>query len=208
MKSKTYNIAEIFGPTIQGEGSSAGTSVFFVRFAGCNLRCKFCDTDHTTTYRWTAKSIADFTWDKARAWGKRTAIVFTGGEPMLQLDVALLRAFEKNGMERFHMETNGSVKIPLDIGRRMDHITVSPKSVLNTVNKHIVFTDLKVLFPMPLAAPGVFEEGFCSLNKFVQPVWDREEDKRLANLNACLHFIHRNPSWRISLQLHKMIGVE
>jgi 7-carboxy-7-deazaguanine synthase (Cx14CxxC type) len=208
----SYAVKEIFY-TLQGEGAQSGRAAVFCRFAGCNLWsgreadrasavCKFCDTDFVGTDgdgggRFaTADELAEAI---ASRWPRNDAgtrfVVCTGGEPLLQLDVALIEALNKRKFW-IAIETNGTIPVPEGV----DWVCVSPKS-----GAALVVTrgdELKVVYPQetdPSAYAGLDFEHF-----FVQPM-DGERAKE--SLEAAVRFCAENPSWRLSLQTHKIIGV-
>jgi 7-carboxy-7-deazaguanine synthase len=200
-------VKEIFGPTIQGEGSEAGTVVHFVRFAGCNMwdgrpetkaksRCPFCDTDFRGGTRMTAQEICDAL---AALSPVKHQVVLSGGEPGLQVDDNLVLTLFNSG-HALHIETNGSRKIPFGI----KHVTISPKVSREEVVQRFA-TDLKLLYPpiRPELTPEAFE-GFPAQNFLLQPVMD---DNYQANLQATLEKLKTLKGWRLSLQTHKILGV-
>lgn len=204
---KTYMVKNIFGPTIQGEGSASGTVVHFVRFAGCNMwdgrpetraqsQCPFCDTDFRGGERLTIQEIIT----KLRNLGSVQNIVLSGGEPALQANVDLIAALQANKYI-VHIETNGSRVLPDGI----DHVTCSPKRPREELKIEWAH-DLKLLFP-PIKQ-GLEPEAFLDFpaeNKFLQPVDDVNSE---ANLKATIAKLYTLPGWRLSLQTHKIIGVE
>jgi len=209
----TYSVKEIFY-TLQGEGAKTGRPAVFCRFAGCNLWngreedratavCKFCDTDFVGTdgtnggKYLTAEALADSieshwpTQDR-----KRRLVVLTGGEPMLQIDDALVQCLHTHGFE-IAVETNGTVKAVPGI----DWICVSPKA-----GAEIVVTqgqELKLVYPQFDALP----ERFANLafeNFYLQPM---DGPNRLANSNAAIEYCQQNPQWILSIQTHKLLGI-
>lgn len=209
----SYAVKEIF-LTLQGEGGQAGRAAVFCRFAGCNLWsgreedranavCTFCDTDFVGMDgegggRFdTAEALADAV---AAAWkgaaGEPALVVCTGGEPLLQLDEALIAALHARGFE-VAVETNGTLAAP----EGLDWICVSPKA-----DAPLVLTsghELKLVYPQPLARP----ERFAALNFqhfFLQPmdsVLQREHTK------AAVAYCMAHPQWRLSVQMHKVVGI-
>jgi 7-carboxy-7-deazaguanine synthase len=208
----SYAVKEIF-KTLQGEGAQAGRAAVFCRFAGCNLWsgreqdraeavCTFCDTDFVGTDgpgggRFsTAEGLADAI---ARIWGgavERRMVVFTGGEPLLQLDRALIDAVHARGF-RVAVETNGTIPAPHGI----DWICVSPKASTDLAQKH--GQELKLVYPQEGARPEMFE-GLDFEHFFLQPM----DGPDLAR-NTALAIAHclDHPRWRISLQTHKLMGI-
>jgi 7-carboxy-7-deazaguanine synthase len=208
----SYAVKEIFY-TLQGEGAQAGRPAVFCRFAGCNLWsgreadrataiCRFCDTDFVGTDgseggRFAdAAALADAI---ARHWpgGGAPFVVCTGGEPLLQLDHALVDALHARQFE-VAIETNGTIApAPAEI----DWICVSPKA--GAPLRLTVGDELKLVVPQPGLRPEMFE-GLRFRVFSVQPMDapDRAENTRIA-VELCL----RRPRWRLSLQTHKYIGV-
>lgn len=208
----TYAVKEIFY-TLQGEGAQAGRPAVFCRFAGCNLWtgrekdreraiCRFCDTDFVGTDgvgggRFeTAEALARAV---AAAWPGGPAhrfVVCTGGEPLLQLDRAVVDALHAEGFE-IAIETNGTIAPPSGI----DWICVSPKAGSALVVER--GDELKLVYPQPGAEPERFEH-LAFAHFFVQPMDgpDRTRNTALA-VDHCL----RHPRWRLSLQTHKLIGI-
>ena len=211
----TYAVKEIFY-TLQGEGAQAGRASVFCRFAGCNLWsglerdratavCKFCDTDFVgvdgegggkfSTATELAQRVAD-AWPTTVS-GKRF-VVCTGGEPLLQLDAALVDALHAQGFE-IAVETNGTIAPPDGI----DWLCVSPKST--AALSVDAGGELKLVYPQADAAP----EKFAHLDFkhfFLQPMADGE--KTAANTAAAIRYCMEHPQWRLSLQTHKITGIK
>lgn len=209
-----YAVKEIFY-TLQGEGRNAGRAAVFCRFAGCNLwsgreidrvtaACSFCDTDFVGTDGTgggrfaTAEHLADAlaaVWDGAAAAGRRF-VVLTGGEPLLQVDEALVEALHARGFE-VALETNGTLEPP----RGLDWICVSPKA-----GAPLVLTrgdEIKLVFPQDGAEPARFE-GLAFDHFLLQPM---DGPEREANTAAAVGYCLANPRWRLSLQTHKLLGI-
>ena len=206
-----YTVKEIFY-TLQGEGAQAGRPAVFCRFAGCNLWtgreqdresavCTFCDTDFVGVGPdggkfATAGDLADAVAARWPAGEGRPFVVCTGGEPLLQLDVAAIEAFHTRGIE-VAVESNGTQPAPAGI----DWLCVSPKAgaelVVDSGN------ELKLVFPQDLAPPEKFE-SLRFEHFFLQPMDgpDLERNTRLA-LEYCL----AHPRWRLSVQTHKLLGI-
>ncbi len=211
----TYAVKEIFY-TLQGEGAQVGRPAVFCRFAGCNLwsgreadragaTCTFCDTDFAgtdgpgggkfeTTGALAAAVAAAWPWD---AGGRaRPYVVCTGGEPLLQLDEALVTAFHAAGFE-VAIETNGTRRPPAGI----DWICVSPKA-----DAALALTsgdELKLVHPQPDAPPERFEQ-LDFRHFFLQPM---DGPARERNTAAALRYCLEHPQWRLSLQTHKLLGI-
>ena len=214
----SYAVKEIFY-TLQGEGGQAGRPAVFCRFAGCNLwsglerdrataQCRFCDTDFVGTDGQNGGKFADAEalavaiaaqWPEAEP-GADALVVFTGGEPCLQLDAALLDAISAQGFETA-IETNGTLPVPTQI----DWICVSPKPESTLVQQ--AGNELKFVYPQETLSPGQFEhldfEHF-----FLQPMDVDDEAMRWHNIQAAIAYCLQNPQWRLSLQTHKIIGLD
>lgn len=188
-------INEIFY-SLQGEGHNTGRAAVFIRFAGCNLRCPFCDTDFETAALMTDDDII-----KAIAPYPTRFAVITGGEPTLQLDDALVDALHRQGYE-IAIETNGTRRVPGGI----DWITVSPKQAF--VGTHGIpvvrrCNELKCVFD---GQNAVDDYGIEADYYYLQPcdTGDNARNARIAH--ACMDYIMAHPRWRLSLQTHKLIG--
>lgn len=208
----TYAVKEMF-LTLQGEGMRSGRRAVFCRFAGCNLWsgrerdrsqavCRFCDTDFVGT---DGQGGGKFTDAKAlsgaiaRCWGEGTAnryVVLTGGEPMLQVDAALIDALHAGGFE-IAIESNGTLPVP----RSIDWICISPKAGSQVVQTS--GDELKVVWPQPGSDVAAMA-GWDFAHRLVQPMDDAMRD---ANLLACVTFALENPEWQLSLQTHKLLGL-
>lgn len=209
----TYSVKEMFY-TLQGEGANAGRPAVFCRFAGCNLWtgreedrpnaiCKFCDTDFVGTdgdgggkfesAPTLAQAINRF-WPTGFAHHK--FVVLTGGEPLLQVDDALVQALHQEGFT-IAVETNGTVLPPAGI----DWLCVSPKAGSQMLVKG--GQELKLVFPQPHADPAQFAE--LAFDYFyLQPM---DGPAARANTLAAITYAQSHPQWRLSVQTHKMIGI-
>ena len=208
----TYAVKELF-LTLQGEGAQTGRRAVFLRFSGCNLWtgreqdratavCSFCDTDFVGTDGDGGGKFADAEAlaDAAGAcWGapvEHHLIVCTGGEPLLQLDTPLIDALHARGFE-IAIETNGTQDAPPGI----DWICVSPKAAAPL--KLTRGSELKLVFPQPLAMPDRFEHlDFAHF--FLQPM---DGPNREANTQAAIAWCLAHPRWRLGLQTHKVTGL-
>jgi 7-carboxy-7-deazaguanine synthase len=209
----TYAVKEIFY-TLQGEGAQAGRPAVFCRFAGCNLWsgreedrasavCKFCDTDFVgidgtrggkyANARALAKEIAAHWPNKLAA---NRYVVCTGGEPLLQLDSALIDALHDEGFA-IAVETNGTIAAPAGI----DWICVSPKAGAEWMQKS--GSELKVVWPQAGFELSRFEDA-AFVNFYLQPM---DGPMRAENTQLCIDACMANPRWKLSVQTHKMIGV-
>lgn len=225
----SYRVKEVFA-TIQGEGRNAGTAAVFVRFAGCNLwngqhedrardaerneaKCpNWCDTDFVGGDTNSAEELAARVSAAAELAGMGTPplIVFTGGEPLLQLDVALLERFPDSQLA---IETNGTVEPTgelIDVVELLDWICVSPKVEPDRIRlRH--GNEIKVVFPAydPLAYESL-AAGFA--HWYVSPLATPLARPGLSLLDqdamqAAAEFVRRHPRWRLSVQAHKLVGI-
>jgi 7-carboxy-7-deazaguanine synthase (Cx14CxxC type) len=215
-----YTVKELF-PTLQGEGAHAGRAAVFCRFTGCNLWsgreedratavCQFCDTDFVGTDGAgggkfaTAAQLTDAieaAWISTSAGPQQRYVVFTGGEPLLQLDTALIEELHAKGFT-VAIETNGTIKVP----KGVDWVCVSPKAG----------SDLIVLQAdeMKLVIPQVGHDSLETLlarfermdyrNRFLQAM---DGPNLLQNSALAVSLCQKRPLWRLSVQTHKMIGI-
>ena len=217
-----YRVKEMFY-TLQGEGAQAGRAAVFCRFSKCNLWngrerdrasaiCNFCDTDFVgtdgqnggrfDTPRALAEHVAAF-WP-AQA-GGRPYVVCTGGEPLLQLDTPLIEAFHDLGFE-VGVETNGTLPAPKGI----DWLCVSPKADAEVVIERC--DELKLVYPQTLAMPERFghiqaRHYFLSPMASPGPVSGPDGVKE-RNTQAATDYCLAHPHWRLTLQMHKIIGID
>lgn len=209
---KTYKIKEIYY-TLQGEGQYSGRPAVFCRFSGCNLWngieadrhkaiCQFCDTDFwgvdgENGGKYTAEELASLLsslWPSADQ--KNRFVVFTGGEPLLQMDAALNEVVHNQGFE-IAIETNGTIKVPEGV----DWVCMSPKANTDIVVKN--GDELKIIYPQLGIDPKDFEEiGFTHL--FLQPMDNAYIEDNTA---ACIEYCKANPAWKLSIQTHKLLNI-
>ena len=209
----TLSVKEIFY-TLQGEGANAGRPAVFCRFSGCNLwsgreedrasaACTFCDTDFVGTdgdgggkFK-SADELAcaiEAKWPSIRL--DRRFVVLTGGEPLLQVDAALVAALHEKGF-MIAIETNGTINPPDGI----DWLCVSPKADVQLAVKF--GQELKLVYPQP----GIDPARFISLafdNYYLQPM---DGPDRVANTIKAIEYCQQHPQWNLSVQTHKMIGI-
>lgn len=209
----TYSVKELFY-TLQGEGAQTGRPAVFLRFAGCNLWsglerdraeavCTFCDTDFIGVDGpgggkfAAAEELANAV---ARVWPRDGSgvpyVVCTGGEPLLQLDDALIDALHRRGFE-IAIETNGTIAAP----RGVDWVCVSPKADAPLAQRQ--GDELKLVFPQEKARPEQFADLAFDFF-FLQPM----DGPLLAeHTAAAIAYCKRRPKWRLSVQSHKMLGI-
>ncbi|MBV9993372.1 MAG: 7-carboxy-7-deazaguanine synthase [Alphaproteobacteria bacterium] len=209
----SYSVKEIYY-TLQGEGARTGRAAVFLRFAGCNLWsglerdradavCRFCDTDFVGTNGVGGGKFATAA-ELARAvsaqWPKASLaqpyVVCTGGEPLLQIDDALVEALHAEHFE-IGVETNGTLLPPAGI----EWVCVSPKA--DAELKLTKGNELKLVYPQAGAPPERYA-GLLFDNFFLQPMDDARRD---ANTRDAAEYCLAHPQWRLSLQTHKLIGI-
>jgi len=208
----TYSVKEMF-LTLQGEGVNAGARAVFVRFAGCNLWtgreqdrasaiCQFCDTEFVGTDGLGGGKFADA---DALAdavlgfWGEgveKRFVVLTGGEPMLQVDDAVVEALHARGF-RIAIESNGTIAAHPGI----DWVCISPKAGSEVVQR--AGDELKLVWPQPGTDVEAIE-GWDFANFLIQPM---DSVAAQENIEAAIAFAMARPKWRLTLQTHKMLGL-
>ncbi|MCB0322448.1 MAG: 7-carboxy-7-deazaguanine synthase [Bdellovibrionales bacterium] len=202
--------------TLQGEGARAGRPAVFCRFAGCNLwngrdqdrakaKCWFCDTDFVGTDGIGGGSFPDanaLASAIASQWPKdergRPYVVFTGGEPLLQLDEALLTAVKAAGFET-SVETNGTLPAPAGL----DWITVSPKPGAPVVLRR--GNELKLVYPQEVHPDSVVDLEFDHF--YLSPLHSAEPTTREQHLKAALDYCLTHPRWQLTMQYHKIWNI-
>ena len=208
----SYAVKECF-LTLQGEGVQSGSRAVFLRFAGCNLwsgreqdraaaQCNFCDTDFVGT---DGEGGGKFTGadelaaQVERLWGggeERRLVVITGGEPMLQLDEALVDALHARGF-RIAIESNGTLHATPGI----DWLCISPKAGTDVVQRS--GNELKLVWPQPGIDPAELEQWAFD-HFLVQPM---DCEQRQEAMEAAIRLAMERPKWRLSLQAHKVVGL-
>jgi 7-carboxy-7-deazaguanine synthase len=209
---KTYAVKEIF-LSLQGEGAMTGRAAVFCRFSGCNLwsgheddrataACRFCDTDFVGMNGIGGGRFADagvLAEAIERAWSSGAGgrfVVFTGGEPLLQLDETLIGALHERGFE-IAVETNGTLTPPASL----DWVCVSPKAGAPLVVHQ--GSELKLVYPQEGLSPEDLN-GLGFGHFWLQPM---DGESFAANMAAAAAYCLAHPPWRLSLQTHKWIGI-
>jgi len=215
-----YTVKELF-PTLQGEGAYAGRAAVFCRFSGCNLWsgreedratavCQFCDTDFVGSNGAgggkfeTASLLADTieeVWNSTSAGPQQRYVVFTGGEPLLQLDTALIDALHAKGFV-IAIETNGTIKVP----KGVDWVCVSPKAGSELIV--LQADEMKLVIPqaghLSIEALLARFEKMDYRHRFLQAM---DGPNLQENLALAVSLCQKRPLWRLSVQTHKIIGI-
>ena len=216
-----YSVKELFA-TLQGEGAQAGRAAIFCRFAGCNLWsgreedrstaiCQFCDTDFVGTDGVgggkfdSADHLAnaiEAAWLETMGTDRYRYVVMTGGEPLLQLDAPLIEALHHRYFE-IAIETNGAIKIPNGI----DWVCLSPKANAELVVKQA--DEIKLVVPQTEHQPIEITlhrfEGMDFRHRYLQPM---DGPQLRENTAYAVELCQKHPLWRLSVQTHKMIGIQ
>ena len=186
--------------SLQGEGHNTGRAAVFIRFAGCNLRCSFCDTEFDTYREMSDEEILE-----AISQYPARFVVLTGGEPTLQVDEAFVELLHQHGYE-VAMESNGTRPAP----QNLDWLTVSPKvrSEKLEVKSEKLADELKVVFDETTAPESYLFPFTSSLLPllYLQPCDTGDAARNEAIVARCVEYIKEHPWWRLSLQTHKLVG--
>lgn len=214
----SYAVKEIF-KSLQGEGANLGRVAIFVRFAGCNgwsgqaedrgnglLACSaWCDTEFVGTDgghggRYEAHRLAAKCSELWKTERKNRLVILTGGEPTLQVDSLLVDTLRRWEFE-VAIETNGTRPCPNGI----DWITVSPKAGLDLVQ--LTGHELKLVYPQPGAEPVRYRELPFS-RFYLQPLWVDDETQRQKHVEETVRYCMEHPQWQLSIQSHKVVGIQ
>ena len=189
------NVNEIFY-SLQGEGGRTGQASIFIRLAKCNLACSFCDTD----FERGVKMTTDEVFEEIDKFGCRW-IIWTGGEPTLQLTDEIVALFKEKGYFQA-IETNGTKKVPMGI----DYITCSPKQNFEKVKELIPIVD-ELRFPI-MKGDSLPDISILPKSEryLLSPIFDDSEIIQ-ENVDYCISLVKQNPIWALSLQTHKLIGI-
>jgi len=197
-------INEVFY-SLQGEGLRSGTPNVFVRFSGCNMRCRMeeaedspggfdCDTEFVSGTTMTVNELLD--WCDTVALSRRTGVIFTGGEPALQLTPEIVNVFRDAGWGPLCIETNGSKNVD---ALKLDWITVSPKVAEHAV-KQLVANEVKYVRNV---GQGIPKPACEAAHQLLSPAMGSSGLPEPGALEHCIDLVKKNPSWRLSVQQHK-----
>jgi organic radical activating enzyme len=192
----TLKVNEIFY-SLQGEGCRAGEASIFIRLAGCNLKCDFCDTEFEKFTEMTLEEIYETIGKVLCKW-----IVWTGGEPCIQLYTDILYWFAENGFHQA-VETNGTIYIPIGF----DYVTVSPKlgmQRLLDVSKEYRFEidEIRTPYAIGKIIPNI-EDLPTAKNYYLSPIFNGDKMDQ-ENLQSCIQYCLEHPEWKLSIQQQKI----
>ncbi|MEO8699058.1 MAG: 7-carboxy-7-deazaguanine synthase QueE [Kofleriaceae bacterium] len=205
MSDRAYLVKEMFGPTLQGEGAHAGRACVFLRFAACNLECPGCDTDFSPEGAVRMTSAAIVARLREIDSGHTDRVIVTGGEPTLQWDAPLAAAIRGAGF-RVHMESNGT-RVPAG---PVDWLTISPKPQHHPASlalaDQLPADEVKVVVDDSVDEQVLdrYAARWRCEHYFLQPWMDAQYERNLARTIA---MIQARPRWRLSIQMHKIIGL-
>ena len=199
IQMNSYSIKEIFY-SLQGEGKFTGTPAVFIRFAGCNLKCPFCDTDFKDGKKWTIWEIDSWLENQKET---PPLVILTGGEPTLQADDKLCSMLHKY-FRTIAIETNGTNwRIPLGV----DFVTVSPKEdYTNGACSLEKAGEVKVVFNGKIN-PEKWKRKISADYYFLQPCDTGNEEQNKEIVEKCVEYIKGHPWWRLSLQTQKILNI-
>ena len=195
-----YRINEIFY-SLQGEGFHSGLPSVFVRFSGCNLRCSFCDTQHQTGNMMELSAIAE----AVNQYPVAQWIILTGGEPSLFIDEEFVVKLKEATGKKIAIETNGTN--PLH--SHLDWVTLSPKTGFEGGDLVPCVLDrcdeLKVVYCHQDLSQY---QNIKTENRFLQPCYCDDAEQRRHNLQECVDAVLKTNGWRLSLQIHRFLGIK
>ncbi len=195
-----WKVNEIFY-SLQGEGFNTGTASVFIRLSGCNLHCAFCDTRHEEGTMMSLPAIVE----QVMQYPNAPLIVLTGGEPSLWIDEDFVNGLKTMTGKRIAIETNGTHPLPHGI----DWVTLSPKAGIGeSGDAPVVLTrcdELKVVY---LGQDLAQYKGITATYRYLQPCWVSDEAQCRRNMQATVQAVMNNPQWRLSLQTHRILGIQ
>ena len=199
---RVFRVNNIFY-SLQGEGRNTGRAAVFIRFAGCNLRCSFCDTEFNTYREMSGEDIL-----AAISGYPSHFVVLTGGEPTLQVDEAFVNLLHQQGYE-VAMESNGTRPAP----QNLDWLTVSPKEggKWEKNNDNCRQPDeIKIVFDDEINPEEIIAHSSFLIAPllYLQPCDTGDAERNRVITQACVDYIKAHPRWRLSLQTHKLIDIE
>ena len=195
-----WKVNEIFY-SLQGEGFNTGTASVFIRLSGCNLHCAFCDTRHEEGTMMSLPAIVE----RVMQFPNAPLIVLTGGEPSLWIDEDFVNGLKTMTGKRIAIETNGTHPLPHGI----DWVTLSPKAGIGDSGDVPVVVnrcdELKVVY---VGQDLAQYNNISATYRYLQPCWVNDEAQCRRNMQATVQAVMNNPQWRLSLQTHRILGIQ
>lgn len=189
-------INEIFY-SLQGEGARQGSANIFIRLAGCNLKCSFCDTKFNDSKLYLLGELQN----ELQKYYPCKNIIWTGGEPTLQLTNEIVDYFKELGYYQ-SIETNGSNYIPSNI----DYISISPK--VNNIHSSISkVNEVRLLYPYFFNKWSTIDFNFIYDDLYISPAFNNLNVNYYL-INECINIVKENPRWKLSIQIHKLLNIE
>ena len=190
----TLNVNEIFY-SLQGEGKRTGEPSIFIRLAGCNKDCFFCDTDHTDFKEMGLGELRE----AIQSYSPCKYIVWTGGEPALQLNDTIIDYFKQYGYKQA-IESNGSLPLP----KGLDYITISPKGYIHASIKKV--NEIRVLYPYDFDKQSLLDVKVEWDNIYISPAFNSLKPN-YTHINEAVKLCKENPQWALSIQMHKILNI-
>ena len=195
-----YKINEIFY-SMQGEGFHSGTPAVFVRFSGCNLHCVFCDTQHQYGMMMSMQEIVD----EVNKFPEAPLLVLTGGEPSLYIDETFVVALKSATGKIVAIETNGTRPLP----DSLDWVTFSPKNNMEGGDEQpCILTHCDELKVVYLGQDLSQYDRIEAKHRFLQPCYNPDATLCQQYMQACVDAVMSHPQWRLSLQIHRVLGIQ
>ena len=195
-----WKVNEIFY-SLQGEGYNTGTASVFIRLSGCNLHCAFCDTRHDKGTMMTLHEIVE----RVMQYPDAPLIVLTGGEPSLWIDENFVAGLKKMTGKTIAIETNGTRPLP----RGIDWVTLSPKTGLGeSGDLPVVLTHCDELKVVYLGQDLAQYDNIIADHRYLQPCWVSDLEQRRSNMLDTVRAVMEHPQWRLSLQTHRLLGIQ
>ncbi len=194
-----WKVNEIFH-SLQGEGYHTGTASVFIRLSGCNLHCAFCDTRHEAGTMMSLPEIVE----QVMQYPKAPLIVLTGGEPSLWIDDDFVTCLKQMTGKRIAIETNGTHPLPHGI----DWVTLSPKTGIgNSGDVPLAVTTCDELKVVYLGQDLAQYNNITATHRYLQPCWVDDVEQCRRNMQSTVQAVLDNPTWRLSLQTHRILGI-
>ena len=195
-----WKVNEIFH-SLQGEGYHTGTASVFIRLSGCNLHCDFCDTRHESGTMMSLPEIVE----QVMQYHMAPLIVLTGGEPSLWIDDVFVKGLKAMTGKMVAIETNGTHSLP----RGIDWVTLSPKGGIgNSGDVPLVIDHCDELKVVYLGQDLSQYDHIRASHRYLQPCWVEDNSRCRRNMQATVQAVLAHPDWRLSLQTHRILGIQ